>query len=114
MLFSEDMAAALARAVNDWMAREWLDGEPRLRTSIVVSPQNAEFAVDEINRCAADSRFVQVLLPVADELPAGRRVHCPIYAAAARYGLPVAFHAGTSYKHPPTAVGWPSFVTEEY
>jgi hypothetical protein len=104
----------MARAVNDWIAREWLDREPRLRASIVVAPQNAEFAVDEIARCVADPRFVQVLLPVADELPAGRRAHWPIYAAAARHGLPVGFHAGSSYKHPPTSVGWTSFVTEDY
>ncbi len=114
MLFSEDLAAAMACAVNRWMAAEWLDREPRLRASIVVAPQNAEYAVDEIDRCAADPRFVQVLLPVSDELPAGRRAHWPIYAAAARHGLPVGFHAGTSAKHPSTSVGWPSFVVEEY
>ena len=34
--FSEDLGAALARAVNDWIAREWLDRDPRLRASIVV------------------------------------------------------------------------------
>jgi hypothetical protein len=114
MLFSEDFAAGLARAVNGWMAREWLDAEPRLRASIVVSPQNAELAVDEIERCAADPRFVQVLLPVADELPPGRRQHWPIYQAAARHGLPVGFHAGSTYKHPPTSVGWPSLVSEDH
>ncbi len=114
MLFTEDMAAGLARAVNGWMAREWLDREPRLRASIVVSPQNPEYAVDEIERCAADPRFVQVLLPVSDELPPGRRAHWPIYAAAARHNLPVGFHAGGSYKHAPTSVGWTSYVTEDY
>ena len=36
MVVSEDMAAAFARAVNDWMVKEWLDREPRLRASIVV------------------------------------------------------------------------------
>ena len=29
LLFSEDMAAAFAQAVNDWMVREWLSREPR-------------------------------------------------------------------------------------
>jgi len=53
LLFSEDMAAAFARAVNDWVSREWLDREPRLRASIVVPLQNPELAVDEIERCAA-------------------------------------------------------------
>ncbi len=114
LLFSEDMAAALATAVNRWIAREWLDREPRLRASIVVAPQNAEFAVDEIERCAADPRFVQVLLPVADEIPLGRRAYWPIYAAAARHGLPVGIHAGSTGKHPTTPVGWTSYVAEDY
>src|SRR5207237_3402103 len=62
LLFSEDMAAGFARAVNDYIAREWLDREPRLRASIVIPVQNAEMAVDEIERCAKDKRFVQVLM----------------------------------------------------
>ena len=114
LLFSEDFAAALAGAVNGWIAAEWLDREPRLRASIVVAPQNPEFAVEEIERRAADPRFVQVLLPVSDEMPLGRRPYWPIYAAAARHGLPVALHAGSSFKHPTTSVGWSSTVTEDY
>ena len=114
LLFSEDMASAFARAVNDWMAREWLDREPRLRASIVVPVQNTEMAVDEIERCAADPRFVQVLLLVMGELPLGRRQYWPIYAAAERHGLPVGIHAGSGYRHPVTPVGWPSYYTEDY
>ncbi len=40
LLFSEDMAAAFTRALNDWVAKEWLDRDPRLRASIVVPMQN--------------------------------------------------------------------------
>jgi uncharacterized protein len=47
-LFSEDLAAALARAVNDWVAREWLNREPRLRASIVIVPQSVEQEVAEL------------------------------------------------------------------
>jgi uncharacterized protein len=47
-LFNADMAAALCRAVNDWMAREWLDREPRLRASILVAPQDAELVADRL------------------------------------------------------------------
>src|SRR3984885_11307786 len=36
LLFSEDMGRAFAAAVNDWIAQEWLDREPRLRGSIVI------------------------------------------------------------------------------
>ena len=114
LLFSEDMAAAFARAVNDWMAREWLDREPRLRASIIVPTQNVELAVDEIERCAADRRFVQILLLVMGDAPLGKRQFWPIYAAAERHGLPVGIHAGSAYHHPPTPVGWPSFYTEDY
>ena len=96
------------------MAREWLDRDTRLRASIIVPMQNAELAVDEIERCAADRRFVQVLLLVGSELPLGRRQNWPIYAAAQKHGLPVGIHAGSTYRHPMTAVGWPSYWTEDY
>ena len=112
--FSEDLGAAAARAVNDWIAREWLDRDPRLRASIVVPQQNAELAVAEIERCAADRRFVQVMLLVSAELPLGRRQNWPIYAAAERLGLPVGIHAGSSYRHANSPVGWSSYFAEEY
>lgn len=112
--FSEDLGAAAARAVNDWIAAEWLDRDPRLRASIIVPQQNAELAVEEIERRAADRRFVQVLLLVSGELPLGRRQHWPIYAAAERHGLTVGIHAGSSYRHPNTPVGWASYHSEEY
>ena len=112
--FSEDLGAAAARAVNDWIAREWLDRDPRLRASIVVPQQNAELAVEEIERCAADRRFVQVMLLVSAELPLGRRQNWPIYAAAERLGLPVGIHAGSSYRHANSPVGWSSYFAEEY
>ena len=51
-LFNEDMSAALCGAVNDWIAREWLDREPRLRASILVAAQNPDLAVAEIERLA--------------------------------------------------------------
>ncbi|HEY7578838.1 MAG TPA: amidohydrolase family protein [Acetobacteraceae bacterium] len=112
--FSEDLGAAMARAVNDWIAREWLDRDPRLRASIVVPQQNPELAVAEIERCAADRRFVQVMLLVSGELPLGRRQNWPIYAAAERLGLPVGIHAGSTYRHPNTPVGWSSYLSEDY
>ena len=114
LLFSEDLAAAMARAVNTWMAREWLDRDPRLRASIVVPVQNAEMAVAEIEHWAADRRFVQVLLLVSGDAPLGKRQHWPIYAAAERHGLPIGIHAGSSYRHPSTPVGWGSTLTEDY
>ncbi len=114
LLFSDDLAAAYARAVNRWIASEWLDRDPRLRASIVVPLQNIELAVDEIERCAADGRFVQILLLAGADQPLGKRHFWPVYAAAARHGLAVAIHAGSNYHNPSTAGGWASYYTEDY
>ena len=113
-VFNVHLAAALCRAINDWVVAEWLDKEPRLRASIVVPVQDAEFAAAEIDRCAGDRRFVQVLLPAAGESPLGKRQHWPIYVAAERHGLPVCIHAGSTFRHATTKNGWPSYYLEDY
>jgi predicted TIM-barrel fold metal-dependent hydrolase len=113
-LFNEDMAAALCRAVNDWVAKELLDREPRLRASILVPLHNPERAVAEIERVAADRRFVEVLFFVMGEALLGRRTFWPIYAAAEKLELPIGIHAGGTYHHAPTAAGWPSHRVEDY
>ena len=114
LIFSEDMALAVARGVNDWIAKEWLDRDPRLRASIVIPTQNTEYAVDEIERCARDRRFVQILVLAMQEVPLGRRQFWPIYAAAERHGLPLGIHAGSTYRHSITSLGWPSYYIEDY
>ena len=114
LVFSEEMAKAFTRAVNDWVAKEWLDRDPRLRASIVVPMQNVEYAVDEIKRWAHDRRFVQILVVAMQETPLGRRQYWPIYAAAEHYGLPLGIHAGSAYRHSTTSLGWPSYYIEDY
>lgn len=114
MIHNEDHAVILARAINDWLRVEWLDRDPRLRAAIVVPFQNVERAVDEIERCAADRRFVQILALSMGEHPLGRRMHWPIFAAAERHGLPLCIHAGSSYHHPVTSLGWPTYYFEDY
>ena len=113
-LFNEDMGAEFCKAINMWMAREWLDREPRLRASIVVHAQNPALAVEEIERCAGDRRFVAVLLPLMGDSPLGRRIYWPIYEAAQRYGLSIAVHAGSTYRNPTTAAGFTSYQIEDY
>ena len=114
LLMSEDMAAAFASAVNDWMVAEFLNKDPRLRASVVIPTQNPEMAVAEIERVASDPRFVSILMLVMDEKPLGRRSYWPIYAAAERHNMPICVHAGSAYKHPVTSVGWPSYYVEDY
>ncbi len=114
MIRDEHMAKAFCRAVNDWQRHEWLDRDPRLRASIVVPIQNIEYAVDEVNRCAADKRFVQVLFIALGERPLGRSEFWPIYRAAEKQGLTIGIHAGSSYHHAITGSGWPTYWSEDY
>ena len=95
-IFSEDLAAAFCRAINDWVAREWLDRDDRLRASIVVPMHSPELAAKEVERVAADPRFVQVLVWEMQELPLGRRMHWPLYRVAEQLDLPIGIHAGSS------------------
>ncbi len=113
-LFNEDMAMALCSAVNDWVAKELLDREPRLRASILVPLHNPEHAVAEIERVATDRRFVQVLLFAMGDMLLGRRPYWPIYAAAEKLGLAIGIHAGSTYRHAPMASGWPAHRVEDY
>ncbi len=113
-MFSEDLSAGLCRGINNWLAAEWLDRDPRLRASIVVPVHSADLAAEEIERMAPDRRFVQVLMLAMAELPLGRRQTWPIYRAAEKHGLPIGIHAGSTFRHPPSAIGWPSYYLEDY
>jgi len=113
-LFNEDMAAVLCSAVNDWIAKELLDRDPRLRASILLPIQSPDHCVKEIERLAPDKRFVSVLTLVMGETLLGNRRYWPIYKAAEKHGLPVCVHAGSTFRTAPTYSGWPSYVLEDY
>src|SRR5262245_9901118 len=112
-LHSEDLAAALASALNDWLRATWLEHDPRLRGGITIAPQSPQLAVAEIERLAGDRRFVQVLLPLRAEHPAGRRWYWPIHEACARHGLALAMRPGGNVGSAITPVGWPSHLVED-
>jgi predicted TIM-barrel fold metal-dependent hydrolase len=113
-LHNPDTAAAMAAAVNDWLAADWLDKEPRLRASMVVPTRVPEMAAQEIERAARHTGFVQVLLPVRSEAPYGNRRYLPIFEAAAKHDLVVSLQFGGAPGNPPTGSGWPSYYIEEY
>lgn len=107
-----EYGAALTRAINDFTRDEWLEPEPRLRSSIAVTADNHEAAVGEIERLSPDPRFVQVLMTLRNEAPMGNRRYWPIYRAAAEAGLPIAVHVGGIAGHPPSGAGWFSYYFE--
>lgn len=112
-LRGEDLAAALARGLNDWLRAEWLDRDERLRGSISVAPQSPDQAVAEIERLAPDRRFVQVLVPVRLDHPLGRRLYWPLHDACARHHLVLAVRPGGNVGGALTPVGWPSHLVED-
>jgi uncharacterized protein len=112
--YNADFGAALARAINDWIATEWLEHEGRLRASIILPIQDPDQAVEEIERRAADEGFVQALVPAAAEMLFGKRFYWPIWAALERHRLPLCIHAGSTFRHATTSNGWPSYYLEDY
>jgi predicted TIM-barrel fold metal-dependent hydrolase len=110
----ENLAAAFARAGNDWLAAEWLDKDDRFRGSVLVPLQSPQRAVEEIERRAGDPRFVQVHMLALGEQPLGKPVHWPVYEAAERHGFTLGIHAGSTYHHALTGSGWPSYHLEDY
>ena len=110
---SEDLAAVMCKAVNDWVADQWLSKEPRLAASILVPQTSPSLAIEEIERRADDPRFVQVLMLVMGRDLLGKRSHWPIYEAAQKRGLSICVHAGSLYHHPPMT-GYGSFAYEDY
>ena len=114
LVHNEYWAAAMARAVNDWQIAEWLDKEPRLRASIVVPYENAEFSAAEIDRVADHPGFVQVVLLPRTKEPLGKRRYWKIYEAAERHGLPIGIHFAGLGGNPITSSGWPSYYIEDH
>lgn len=106
-----EFAAALCRAVNDQIREGWLDQDSRLRSTINVPLEAPELAVAEIERCAGDPRFVQVLGSPNLEAQVGDRKYWPIYRAAAEAGLPIVAHTGGFDSHH-NGTGWPSYYFE--
>ncbi len=109
-----DFAAALAAAVNDWIAAEWLDEDPRLRASITLPGRHPEQMIAEIRRVARDRRFVQVHMPVRSDRPYGNRIWHPVLAEIAAHDLVMGLHWGGTSDGPPSPTGWPSWFVEEY
>lgn len=109
-----DYAAALCRAMNDWQLAAWTEPEPRLRSSIMIPCEDAAAAVAEIDRCAANPAFAQILITSRTREPLGERRYWPIFSAAERHGLPIGIHVGGVSGFPLAPSGWPSFYIEDH
>jgi len=109
-----DLAATIARAVNDWLIDEWLDRDDRLRASLVVPAHTFADAVAEIERVGSHPGFVQVMMPVRAMQTYGRRNWWPVYDAIVAHDLVMGMTWGGTSEGPPTPSGWPSYYAEEW
>jgi uncharacterized protein len=106
--------AALASALNDWIAAEFLDRDERLRASLVVSTVDTDDAIKEIERLGGDGRFVQVLMPIRVDAPYGNRRFHRLFSVAAERGMAIGLHAWGRAGHSPTTTGYTLSYLEDY
>jgi hypothetical protein len=109
-----ELAACLARAINDWLVEQFLDRDPRLRGSLTVVHHDPAEAIREIERLGDHPGFVQVHLPVWSQAPWGRRLWHPMFRAIADRQLVATIHYGGVPDGPPTPTGWQSHFIEHY
>ena len=109
-----DWAAAVASAVNDWVAAEWLGADPRLRAAIMLPANDPKAMAAEIDRLGGTPGFVEILLPVRSGRLYGERIWYPVWEAACRHELVVGLHWGGTTEGAPSTTGWPSWYVEEY
>ena len=101
--------AALASAYNDWQIENWLEKDDRLRGSIHIVADDPIAATREIDRVAEHPQIVQVFLPAVNDRQYGDPRYDPIYEAASRNRLALAWHHGA---HTETALGYPRYWAE--
>jgi uncharacterized protein len=94
-----DAAAANAAGYNMWLAETWLgpthNADGVFKGSITVAHQDPAQGAKEIDRCAGQPHFVQVVMDAGARAPFGQRHYYPIYEACARHKLPLAIQPGT-------------------
>ncbi len=93
----KDMAAAMARVYNNWLA-DYCRTDPQRLKGVALTPiQDPQQAVKELRRCVTELGFVAVGTPAHSS--SGKNLdhpdHYPFFAEAERLGVPVCVHVGT-------------------
>jgi uncharacterized protein len=106
--------AALCKAINDWLAAEWLARDERLRASMVVPTLDEQAAVQEVERVGSQPGFVQVLLPIRTDARWGLRRFHDLHEAIAAHDLVLGLHAWGRTGLAPTPSGFTHTYFEDY
>lgn len=94
------LGSALAAAYNDYCAEHWLSKDDRFLGSIQIFARDPQAAAREIDRMGGHPQMKQVMLPVVDDIAYGHPMYRPIYEAAERTGMMIAFHHTTHASGP--------------
>jgi predicted TIM-barrel fold metal-dependent hydrolase len=104
------LAAAIARAYNDWLADFCSTDPHRLLGAAMVSPHNVEAAVAETHRMVTEHGFKAIFL--RPNIVGGRNWHDayydPLWAEAERLGIAVGFHEGGEVDLPQVGTHFPT------
>ena len=94
-IVSRDWAIDLARAYNDWLAREYVKRSPRFQGMGLIPLQEPDAAVEELRRCVKELGLCGVMLPSTGfQFNLGHKLYWPIYAEADRLRCAVGIHGG--------------------
>jgi uncharacterized protein len=106
--------AAICKAVNDWLAAEWLARDERLSASMVIPTLDEQAAIQEVERVGSQPGFVQVLVPIRADARWGLRRFHELHEAIAAHDLVLGLHAWGRPGLAPTASGFTHSYFEDY
>lgn len=106
--------AAICKAINDWLAAEWLARDDRLRASMVIPTLDEQAAIQEVERVGSQPGFVQVLVPIRTDARWGLRRFHELHEAIAAHDLVLGLHAWGRPGLAPTATGFTHSYFEDY
>jgi uncharacterized protein len=97
-LHERDFATAVTRSYNDWLYHFCRTNPARLKFAALLAPQDPKAAAEELTRAVIERGAVAGVLPTfVPQMPDfGDELYDPIYSAAARLGVGLGFHTGTS------------------
>jgi len=106
--YEPELAAAVARAYNDWLHDFCAEDPSRMYGAAMLAPHDVSGSVDELARCVEDLGFKAAYLTpgLPDRRPWHDPVYDPIWAECVRLGVPICFHGGgKTYAQPDFAFG---------
>ncbi len=94
-IVDRDYACGAARAYNDWLAATYLQRDKRFKGVALLPMHDAEAALAELQHAHKDLGMAAALFPATGvHLNLGAKPHWPVYAEAARLGIPIVVLGG--------------------